>query len=247
MWLPLLATCRSAPPSLPLRPFSLCQSLTPPWAHLDLKTPNILLKSVTATDPVCALVSDFGTSAAIDEPLTVRVVDNPTWAAPEVLRGLPYTEKVDTYGVGLLMWELVARKTPFSDIQWIGELHDRVAAGGRPMIPYGCPQEYASLIEACWHQEPSYRPPLFRVSNEIAALVPQATSLDDALAIPDGEPLPAEPAPPEEMQPIAAAEVRPPRFISSCSYLLFRLHLVMSILWSRGLPPRTRPMTSLPR
>lgn len=78
------------------------QSLSPPWVHRDLKTPNVLLKSFDPSDKTCALLTDFGTSAAVDEPLTVRVVDNPTWLAPEVLRGLPYGVKVLIFVIFLL-------------------------------------------------------------------------------------------------------------------------------------------------
>lgn len=69
------------------------QSFTPPWAHLDLKSPNILLKSSSPQDPVCALLTDFGTSQPVTELFTMRYVDNPTWLAPEILAGVPYNEK----------------------------------------------------------------------------------------------------------------------------------------------------------
>jgi len=51
---------------------------------------NVLLKSINPRDPVCALVTDFGTSQPVTEPFTLRYVDNPTWLAPEVLAGTEF-------------------------------------------------------------------------------------------------------------------------------------------------------------
>jgi len=67
---------------------SYLQSFTPPWAHLDMKSPNIMLKSNDPASPACALISDFGTAQPADRTFNVRYVDNPTWLAPEILAGM---------------------------------------------------------------------------------------------------------------------------------------------------------------
>lgn len=55
------------------------QEQNPPIAHLDLKSPNILLSSLNPESPVCAKIADFGTSQQVLGPILVRKVDNPVW------------------------------------------------------------------------------------------------------------------------------------------------------------------------
>jgi len=68
--------------------------MTPPIAHLDLKSPNVMMRSLDLANlPLCQLI-DFGTARKMTEPVTVRLVDNPVWLAPEILESRPYNEKV---------------------------------------------------------------------------------------------------------------------------------------------------------
>ena len=57
----------------------------------DLKSPNILLKrgfTVSGKTRIIAKVADFGLSRKLllSDNLKERVVDNPTWLAPEIIR-----------------------------------------------------------------------------------------------------------------------------------------------------------------
>jgi serine/threonine protein kinase len=62
---------------------------SPPVLHRDLKSPNVLLASVDGR--LCAKVADFGVAQAIaSRGATGRVVQNPTWLAPEIMRGEEY-------------------------------------------------------------------------------------------------------------------------------------------------------------
>lgn len=69
-------------------------------AHIDLKPPNVLMQSTDPDAPIMCKLTDFGVSKEMRVPIFGRFVDNPIWLAPEVLRMLPYTEKVDTYAFG---------------------------------------------------------------------------------------------------------------------------------------------------
>ena len=37
--------------------------------------------------------------------------------APELLEGKQYSIKVDVYSYGVLMWEILSRRTPYSNLQ----------------------------------------------------------------------------------------------------------------------------------
>jgi len=84
------------------------------------------------------------------EQFTVRYVDNPTWLAPEILAGQPYNEKVDTYGYGVVLWELCTRAVPFREIGFMSVMQDRIIDGERPPIPEKIPSDYSKCIESCW-------------------------------------------------------------------------------------------------
>lgn len=85
---------------------------TPPVLHRDFKSPNILLCKISPDEDdlenpfptpqflvsdrsivnnVTAKVADFGLSMRTSGPVTARVVDNPTWLAPELLSNQPYS------------------------------------------------------------------------------------------------------------------------------------------------------------
>lgn len=68
-------------------------NLSPPIAHLDVKSPNALLTSTNYEDPYpCAKITDFGTCEPVTGPLHGRVVQNPIWSAPEILDENPNGE-----------------------------------------------------------------------------------------------------------------------------------------------------------
>ena len=57
------------------------------------------------------------------------------------------SEKCDTYSFAMLLWELITGKIPFE-----GEEDPHIMFGvcqrkRRPLIPEGCPEEFANLIK----------------------------------------------------------------------------------------------------
>jgi serine/threonine protein kinase len=74
-----------------------------------------------------------------------------------------YTEKADVFSYGIIMWELVVRKKPFSEYdiansEFTYQLEDAIVGGLRPSVPVDCPSGYAELMQACWDGDPKRRP-----------------------------------------------------------------------------------------
>eukprot|EP01133_Synstelium_polycarpum_P008373 gene8373-9840_t len=144
----------------------------------DLHHENILsLKGLggQSIDTVVAKVSDFGLSIRqISKEVKGRKVWNWRWLAPEIIKNLQYTEKIDVYSYGMVIWELITRDVPFDEyfeeLKWNSVIEDRIINGLRPTIPAECPEEFASLIRECWQDDPKKRPSFEEVINKITSM-----------------------------------------------------------------------------
>ncbi|XP_071687871.1 serine/threonine/tyrosine-protein kinase HT1-like [Rutidosis leptorrhynchoides] len=122
--------------------------------HRDLKPENILI-----TQDFQLKVADFGISCeegncdvVFDDPGTYR------WMAPEMIKKTPYGRKVDLYGFGLILWQMLAGTIPYKDMTPIQAAFAVVHTKLRPRIPTECPAAMKSLIEQCWSSNPRKRP-----------------------------------------------------------------------------------------
>jgi serine/threonine protein kinase len=76
--------------------------------HRDLKPTNILLKEGVVK------IADFGLARKfINTELLQTFAGSPLQMAPEILRGDPYSEKVDVYSAGTILYEMLFGRNPF--------------------------------------------------------------------------------------------------------------------------------------
>ena len=95
-------------------------SLNPPIIHRDLKSHNLLV-----SDSWIVKITDFGLSR-VKSFSTMTAAGTPQWSAPEVIRQDIYTEKADVYSFGVIIFELLAREIPYSNLAPLSAAH-RVA------------------------------------------------------------------------------------------------------------------------
>ena len=78
----------------------------------------------------------------------------------------PYDHKCDIYSYGMLLWETLHGKVPFTGM---GALQAAFAVPIKEARPPICLSEefecYSTLIEACWDTEPSRRPDMDEVTH----------------------------------------------------------------------------------
>eukprot|EP00163_Fabomonas_tropica_P028049 TRINITY_DN560_c0_g1_i1.p1 TRINITY_DN560_c0_g1~~TRINITY_DN560_c0_g1_i1.p1 ORF type:complete len:468 (+),score=123.97 TRINITY_DN560_c0_g1_i1:258-1661(+) len=136
-------------------------SLNPPIIHRDLKSLNILLD-----ENAIAKVCDFGLSRqqAADNNTMTRGVGTPHWVAPEILRSGKYSEKVDVYSYGVLLWELYTCKIPYEGVD-TGTLVTKLCEDPtfRLPIPDDADPRWAKLMNMCFEHDPSKRPSMSEV------------------------------------------------------------------------------------
>src|SRR5215510_996159 len=83
--------------------------------HADLKADNIILDQRRAGIDVVKIV-DFGIArlvTGVRDPDDRSISGTPEYMAPEVITGAPPSFASDLYAVGIILYELLAYKTPF--------------------------------------------------------------------------------------------------------------------------------------
>ncbi|KAF0734082.1 hypothetical protein AeMF1_019817 [Aphanomyces euteiches] len=129
-------------------------SLNPIILHRDIKAENLLI-----TELFRCKLSDFGLSRSLEKDAIANTIcGTPRWVAPEIYRGDVYSEKIDIYSYGIVLWELFCFKKPYLDQDPINLPYMVVHRNLRPPLCSHIPEVLHNLMRACWHPDPSQRP-----------------------------------------------------------------------------------------
>ncbi|XP_020103139.1 serine/threonine-protein kinase CTR1-like isoform X1 [Ananas comosus] len=146
--------------------------LNPPIVHWDLKSPNLLVDKNWSVK-----VADFGLSRF--KPNTFvsskSVAGTPEWMAPEFLRGEPSNEKCDVYSFGVILWELLTMKQPWSGLSPAQVVGAVAFQNRRLTLPQGASPDLAALVESCWADDPKQRPSFSSIVDTLKKLLKSLT------------------------------------------------------------------------
>lgn len=144
----------------------------PPIVHRDLKSPNLLVDK-KYTVKVC----DFGLSRLKANTFlsSKSAAGTPEWMAPEVLRDEPSNEKSDIYSFGVILWELATLQQPWGNLNPAQVVAAVGFKGKRLEIPRNVNPHVASIIEACWANEPWKRPSFSTIMELLRPLIKSPT------------------------------------------------------------------------
>ncbi|RIA85962.1 kinase-like domain-containing protein [Glomus cerebriforme] len=92
------------------------------------------------------------------------------YVAPEVLRGKVYTQDSDIYAFGIIAYEVCTGLPPYHDIDHEEFLAIKICEGLRPTSNYEVPQLILDVIVKCWDADPSKRPKIAELLNELIDL-----------------------------------------------------------------------------
>eukprot|EP00928_Gymnodinium_smaydae_P043518 TRINITY_DN29138_c0_g1_i2.p1 TRINITY_DN29138_c0_g1~~TRINITY_DN29138_c0_g1_i2.p1 ORF type:complete len:685 (-),score=104.04 TRINITY_DN29138_c0_g1_i2:39-2054(-) len=136
-------------------------------AHRDVKSHNVLL-----TPHLEVKVCDLGLARMKSELMTgaMQFAGTPQYMAPELLRQQKYTEKVDVFAFGTLLWECMAGDIPFANLD-APEIRDSVCSGKMPQMPHSAPRPIQAVIKDCWTIDPTKRPAMAEVLAKIRAFL----------------------------------------------------------------------------
>ena len=145
--------------------------------HRDLKPENVMLRGRHA------LVMDFGVAKALSDATgrqsltTVGIaLGTPTYMAPEQAVADPHVDhRADIYAFGVVAYELLAARPPFTGATPQQVLAAHVTAAAEPVTSHrAMPPALAALVMRCLEKRPADRP------QSAEELIPQLEGAADA-------------------------------------------------------------------
>ncbi len=155
--------------------------------HRDIKPANLL-----RADDGSIIVTDFGIARVVNAGITSATIgaSTPLYAAPEVLTDNKASVHSEVYGLGALLYALLAGRAAFSDADNIWATMHRVQTEPPPDI-IGVPAPVMRVIHQAMAKQPHDRPAsasLFRENLRIALSAPDSWTPPRATAeLPQGD------------------------------------------------------------
>lgn len=142
----------------------------PPIVHRDLKPANLLIDQSGVLK-----VADFGLSKVRPDPkktdkdsfLMTGETGSYRFMAPEVFLHQQYTETVDIYSYGMILFYLLDGKPPWPYDSGMVAVKKASEEGDRPPIPRSWDSRLQVLLQECWDENPSCRPPFKQILSTL--------------------------------------------------------------------------------
>ena len=143
--------------------------------HRDLKPANIMIDSHGD-----ARITDFGLALATEDASLGDLAGTPAYMAPEQLEGKPASVQSDLYALGLVMYEMITGRRPYSG-KSIAELRISAASATQPPSTHIRDLDPAveRIILRCLSRDPEQRP---KSAREILQTLPGGDPIAAAMA-----------------------------------------------------------------
>ena len=132
--------------------------------HRDLKSPNILIG-----DSDILKITDFGASKSFnDKSEVMSFTGTIMWMAPEIIKHLTCSEKVDVWSYGVVLWELLLFEAPYMNSFEKSKLIFGVGSGTLSLhVPQSIPNGLKLLLQQCLNYKPRNRPSFSQIMKHL--------------------------------------------------------------------------------
>lgn len=133
--------------------------------HADVTPSNVL---VVSRDPLHVKLLDFGLAAIAGETLVEEdndfVLGTPAYISPEQLSGLPATDRSDQYGLGCVLFEMLAGVPPYvhENVRELCLMHVQAPVPVVTSQHGPLPPVLADMVSTCLQKSPQQRFPGMR-------------------------------------------------------------------------------------
>lgn len=141
--------------------------------HRDIKAGNIFINEYDDIK-----IGDFGLGKIVDTSSMIArtKVGTPCYEPPEIIQGLPYDGKADVWSAGVVMYELITGRRPFTEpTALIGS-----AIISKSFAPIGknlCDARISDIVHSMLNKDPRKRPSFDSILKE-KVILDFAVSLD---------------------------------------------------------------------
>ncbi|KAE9555300.1 hypothetical protein FO519_001459 [Halicephalobus sp. NKZ332] len=146
--------------------------------HRDLKSPNILVDKDDNTK-----ICDFGSLYKFDKTFMPSVVmsfvGTSQYMPPEIMKNEPCNEKVDVWGFGIVLWELLTQEIPYKGITSMAIMYGVGSGSLQLHVPKEAPQTAKLLFRLCWSKKPRNRPSFASITSHLTNLQAEVAELSE--------------------------------------------------------------------
>lgn len=148
----------------------------------DLKAANVLLWSLDETSLCHSKVTDFGIATHLAPVGIMGIQGTKGFIAPEVLyigqKRAIYNHKADIFSFGMLLYQMIARRHPFHNVQPV-RIDTKVVQGDRPSTVDTPMAEtgyffLTRLMEKCWKDKADDRPETSELISDVSKITFQS-------------------------------------------------------------------------
>jgi serine/threonine-protein kinase len=156
--------------------------------HRDMKPENVLI-----TDDGRVKVVDFGlarASAAVGNTRAGMIIGSVSYIAPEQVTGAPSDARTDVYAVGIMLFEMLTGRVPFSGESPLAVAYAHVNSDvpAASTLAGGIPPAVDQLVGSATSRDPQLRPPdasvFLRVSRALRGIADPAEQVAGSWAQP---------------------------------------------------------------